>query len=357
MIVLRLAGISLLIVLLYFLLAPSGIDPEPWQPPSDLGMTGAWTPNTRLHQSRLLAQGQVNGPEGIDQDAQGRVYAGLANGDIVRLPPDGSPEVLVNTGGRPLGLAFDAQGRLLIADARQGLLRLTLPNQLEVLLHQVDERRLGLADDLDIAHDGTVYLTDASWRWPISHYRNDALEARPHGRLIRFDPGTGQATVLLDNLYFPNGVALSTAEDFVLVNETWRYRILRHWLHGPNAGVTEIFVDNLPGFPDGVSNNGQGMFWVTLMAPRVALLDAIHPHPWLKRLSVKLPPFLQPQAQRQGLVAGYDEFGQLLYTLQDPDGQWLWDITSVRQTGDSLLLGSLTADRIGYWSLGTLKPD
>ena len=87
----------------------------------------------------------------------------------------------------------------------------------------------------------------------------DLLEGRPYGRFIVYDPSTNEAEVLLKDLYFPNGVALSSSEEFVLINETWRYRILRYWLKGQHAGQKEVFIDNLPGFPDGVSSNDKGV--------------------------------------------------------------------------------------------------
>lgn len=38
--------------------------------------------------------------------------------------------------------------------------------------------------------------------------------------------------MLLKDLYFANGVALSKDESFVLVAETFQYRISRYWLKG-----------------------------------------------------------------------------------------------------------------------------
>ena len=37
----------------------------------------------------------------------------------------------------------------------------------------------------------------------------DVLEARPHGRMLNFDPITGRTTVLMGGLGFANGIALS----------------------------------------------------------------------------------------------------------------------------------------------------
>src|SRR5206468_664343 len=62
--------------------------------------------------------------------------------------------------------------------------------------------------------DGTVYFSDASDRFRQPDYLLDLFEARPHGRLLRYDPGSRRTIVLLRDLYFANGVALSQGEDF-----------------------------------------------------------------------------------------------------------------------------------------------
>ncbi len=322
-----------------------------YQPPQAPELTGLYAPNSLLTNSQLVAKGVVNGPEDVDEDAQGRVVAGLVNGDIVRVSASGQVETLINTGGRPLGLEFDGLGNLWIADAKKGLLKLSQNGVLTVMATEAAGIPFGFTDDLDIASDGTIYFSDASIRWPIEKYRMDAIEARPYGRLLSYHPDSGEVKVLLDTLYFANGVALSRNEDFVLVNETFRYRITRYWLKGPKAGTSDLFADNLPGFPDGISSNHQGTFWLALATPRNSQLDNLHPHPWLKKLAVKLPPFMQPQPVRYGFVLGLDEQGKVVANLQDPSGEHLYEITSVEESRGSLLLGTLTGDRIGRLEL------
>ena len=70
----------------------------------------------------------------------------------------------------------------------------------------------------------------------------------PIGRLLVFDPITQKTTTLLSGLYFANGVALSSDESFVLVNETLMYRIQKYWLKGDKAGTSEIFIENIGSF-------------------------------------------------------------------------------------------------------------
>ncbi len=342
-----LIAIPLVIFILYFLFSPSPVDPAAYEPPESPGLTGPFARNTILSASELIGLGEISGPEDVDEDSEGRIVAGLANGDIVRFDKDGKKEILVNTGGRPLGLEYDVNGNLWIADAKNGLLKLSVDNTLQVMATEAGGIPFGFTDDLDIDKAGNVYFTDASSKWPIERYRWDAIEARPYGRLMRFSPATGKVEVLLDNLYFANGVALSSSEDFVLVNETWRYRVVRYWINGPKAGTHEIFIDNLPGIPDGISGNRRGTFWLALATPRNTELDSIHPYPLLKKLIVKLPDFMQPQPTHYGFVLGLNEQGEVVANLQDPSGEHVYEITSVEEGQGHLLLGTLTGDRIG----------
>lgn len=348
-------GLALLAILLlaavYLLFAPSPIDPVAYEPPSKPALTGPWEPNTRLRDAEALAVGKLVGPEDVETDKEGRIYTGLADGRIVRITADGAVEDFVNTGGRPLGLEFDPQDNLLVADAIQGLLSVSPAGKIRVLATEAEGEPLGFTDDVDVASNGVVYFTDASVKFGNNEYLYDLLEARPHGRLIAYDPSTEKPTVLLSGLYFANGVALSKDEDFVLVNETYRYRVTRYWLKGPRAGSSEIFVDNLPGFPDNISSNRQGKFWLALFTIRNDTLDWLSPRPSLKRILSRLPKAVWPAPERYGVVVAIDEQGHILESLHDPGGQKFWEITSAHPRDGYLYLGSLSGDRIGKYRL------
>ena len=338
-----------------FLASPAAIDPVAYRPPASTPLAGPLAPNRLLQESERLAEGLLHGPEDVAVDGSGRIYGGTEDGRIVRITRAADGEQLVETfattGGRPLGLHFDPGGRLIVADAREGLLAIDPSGRVTVLATAADGLAFGLTDDLDVASDGRIYFSDASWRHGLGTHLRDLLEARPHGRLLRHDPATGRTEVLLSDLYFANGVALSTAEDFVLVNETYRYRITRYWLSGPAAGTAEVFLDNLPGFPDGVSSNRRGTFWVALFTVRNPAMDALHPRPWLKKQLAKLPPALWPKPQPYGLVLAVDEAGRIRRSLHDPTGERVEQITSAEEVDSFLYLGTLEREWIGRLAL------
>jgi len=203
-----------------------------------------------------------------------------------------------------------------------------------------------------------VYFSDATSISPLYHdgiYDTwmssivDIFSAVPRGRLLRYNNDTKQTEVLMDELQFANGVSLAKDGSFVLIAETGRYRVWRYWLKGPKAGKSEIFVENLVGFPDGVSRreNGDG-FWIALVTPRNAALDYLHPYPHIKRISQKLPKSMQLQPARYSHVVEVSSAGKVVRSFQAPDSI---GITSVTEREGKLYLGSLVAPWVGVYDL------
>nr|VFJ52384.1 MAG: gluconolactonase [Candidatus Kentron sp. FW] len=346
---------SIIAGLLLLGLIPGPIDSVPYHPPPAPALTGVFAPNMALKEAERLAKGSMYGPEDVDVDSEGRIYGGTEDGKIVRILKDGTVETFAQTGGRPLGLHFDSQGNLIVCDAWKGLLSIDSRGTITTLSTQAEGVPFSFTNDLDIDAEGIIYFTDASHKFHRPEYILDFMEAKPYGRLLSYDPNTGKTRVLLRNLYFANGVALSEREDFVVVNETARYRIIRYWLKGEKAGTRELFMDNLPGFPDGISSDRKGTFWLAIPAPRNAMLDTLHPLPTLKNLLAKLPKFLLPKAKPYGLVLALDEHGNVTKSLHDADGSYLTEITSVQEHDGILYLGNLYQDWVGRLSLSAPK--
>jgi sugar lactone lactonase YvrE len=338
-------------VLGYLLFWPTRIEPISYKPAKKPEMTGALAPNNELAKAELLAKGKISGPEDVVVDSEGRIYGGTQDGKIVRILKDGNVETFAETGGRPLGLAFDSKGRLIVADAYKGLLSVDAAGKITVLTNGAEGVPFKFTDHLDIASDGTIYFTDASFKYQQNEYLFDLLESRPNGRFLRYNPDSKITDVLIRNLYFSNGVALSQNEYFVLVNETYRYRIQRYWLKGPKAGTAEIFLDNLPGFPDNITSNRKGTFWLALFTVRNDQMDSMHPSPFIKKIISRLPKFLWPKPKPYGFVLAVNEKGEILKSLQEPTGDHLKEITGAREHDGYLYLGSLHNNRIGKFKL------
>ncbi|MBT4265248.1 MAG: SMP-30/gluconolactonase/LRE family protein [Deltaproteobacteria bacterium] len=352
--ILRFILIVVILLVVYFIAMPVPIDPVAWTAPPNPGYTGAFAVNERLKGIETFKIGNNQGPEDIALDSQGRIYASTHAGNIVRLQADGSKaENWVNTGGRPLGIDFDTNENLIVTDAYLGLLSIDPSGKITQLATEADGIPIKYADDVDVAADGKIYFSDASTKFGAQEFGgpNDAslLELMEHGlqgRLLVFDPATGETKTLLDGLSFANGVAVAHDQTYVLINDMGEYRVIRYWIEGPKKGQHEPFIEALPSFPDNISTGLNGRYWVAFVSPRNKLLDDLSNSPFMRKVIQRLPAFMRPQAVPYGHIIALDENGKVVQDLQDQDGTYPIN-TSITETEDFLYIGSLVAPVLG----------
>jgi len=329
--------------LFYLLVWPVEIDPVAWDAPVPPAMEGTFAKNNFLKDVEILGLNDGIGPEDVAIDDSGNMYAGYDDGRIIKYDKTGNRiGVFVETNGRPLGMRFDLDGNLIIADAIRGLIKVDMQGTLSILSTESDGIPLGFTDDLDIASDGKIYFSDASNKFNYGEDRFDLMEHRPHGRLLVYDPETNTTTTLLDSLYFANGVAIGSDGTFVLFNETYMYRVQKYWIKGEKAGTSEIVIDNLPGFPDNISSNGKGIYWIALFTVRNLAVDSTANKPFLRKMIVRMPESMQPQPEPYGFALGIDGDGNVIYNLQDSSHDAYSPITSIKEKNKVLYFGSLT---------------
>ncbi len=328
----------------------SPIDPVAWEPAPNPGLSGKFAPNTELAKAGRLLEGVGSGPEAVACGPGGELYTGLNDGRIMAFDPAGNYRELVNTGGRPLGMKVDGAGHLIVADAVRGLLSVAPDGGIEVLTDRVNGERMLFVDDLDIAGDGTIWFSDASTRRGYRESIYDFLEGERTGRLLSYDPDTGNTEVRLDGLFFANGVALGPGDDYVLVNETGAGLIHRLWLAGERAGQRDLFHGGLPGAPDNITFDGRDTFWVAMPSLRGSM-DQMAGKPWLRRVLSLLPPgVLSANANNYSFVVGLGLDGAVKANLQDSKLGYI-NITSAVDCDGVLYLGSLTMPAVAAMPL------
>lgn len=306
-------------------------------PPPVTAFDGRFEANRRLAGIEIWPV-PAEGPEDVVLDAAGNLYTGVIDGSILRFGRGGGePQVLFNTGGRPLGIEVDGDGRLIICDAERGLLRST-GGEFEVLADSFEGEPFIFTNNASVGSDGSVYFTVTSRRFRLGDYKLDLMEHSGTGRLFRYHPD-GEVELLLDGLYFANGVAVAGDDSHVVYAETGMYRMSRLWLHGERAGQIEVLIDGLPGFPDNITRH-EDVFWVAIVSPRDRVLDYLSPRPWAAKLAARLPDRLQPAPSRHAAVFGVDGTGAVVHNLQDPNGAYA-TVTSARVHDGRVYLGSL----------------
>jgi ribose transport system permease protein len=331
--------------------------------------TSPYALNDRLRPVELVGLGRIDGPEDVILDEDDNIYTGNRTGDIIRfLAPDYSrQEVYAHTGGRPLGMAFARDGSLLCCIGGMGLYRVTRDRKVEKLTDEtnrswfsiIDDSRLRLADDLDIAPDGRVFFSEATIRYEMHDWPVDCLESRGNGRIVCFDPNTGRTRTVLRNLVFPNGICMTHDGRSFMFAETWGGRVSRYYFDGTKAGTVESVIADLPGYPDNINRASDGTYWLALVGIRTPSLD----------LALKMPGFRRRMARRiapdewmypninTGCIVRFNDRGEIVETLWDLGGENHPMITSMREHRGHLYIGGIFNNRIGRLKLDWADPD
>lgn len=295
--------------------------------------------------SEALAEGDVEGPEDLVYDAAaGVIYTGCMDGWIKRVTVnesvgDSVVESLARTEGRPLGVALHRNGELLVADSDKGLVKVTREGQIELLTDEVEGLKFKFTDGVDVAEDGTIYLTDASYKYSFSDFMFDILEGKPHGRLISYDPSTNHTTLLVSNLYFANGVAVSPDQQFVVFCETMLRRCRKYYIEGPKKGSIEKFVEDLPGYPDNIHHDGEGQYWIGLASSPTYSWELAMRYPVIRKAVAMVMKYVgKPRMEKNGGVIAVDLEGKPIAHYYDAEFSM---ISSVIRIGNHLYCGSL----------------
>lgn len=207
---------------------------------------------------------RLHHPEAVAVGPDGMVWCGNAEGDILRIDPVSRKiDRIASTGGFTLGLAFDRDAHLYACDQRTAAVwRLDL---------DTGELARFTPPGIRIPNYPVV---DPSRR---CLYVSDSYGAGTEGPGVwRYDLTTGQGDLWWSEpMNFANGMALSSDGAALFVVETFGRRVSRIPIDGNGMpdGI-EVFVDNLPGLPDGVALDERGHLFVSCYEPsRILRID------------------------------------------------------------------------------------
>ncbi|MCT4582695.1 MAG: SMP-30/gluconolactonase/LRE family protein [Flavobacteriales bacterium] len=345
---------------IFLLFQSCQLTPLSWNPPS-LSNSINTSDNDLLKSSQHLSIGKWYGPEDIAIGKDGYIYCGVhinkknfKNGRILKIDTSGNISTFCNTGSWVTGLHFDDQHNLIACDQKRGLISIDTTGNITILAQKDEtEQPFLIPNDVDIATNGTIYFSNTSSNVSFSrkHARKILMEVRPDGGLYAYTPSTKKITTLIDSSFFGNGVAVSQNDEFVLMADLTKYRILRYWLKGEHSGKTDIFIDNLPGFPNGISRRKDGSFWLGFTTKRDPLLDKIHSKTTIKKMIYALPMWLQPKQKPYGMLMHLSENGNILKTYYDTSGKIVSEVSSIEEHKGILYMGGDLLNHINQYNI------
>ncbi|MDO8596895.1 MAG: SMP-30/gluconolactonase/LRE family protein [Sulfuricaulis sp.] len=189
--------------------------------------------------------------EGPSFDRAGNLYTvDVPFGRIFRFSPQGKCEVVAEYDGEPNGLRIHKDGRIFIADYKNGILLLDpASGRLTPVVSRYREERFKGVNDLTFASNGDLYFTD----------QGQTDLADPSGRVYRYT-AKGVLERIAECVPSPNGLVLNLAETqlFLAVtrgNAVWRLPF------APNGQVVRmgLYLQFSGGSgPDGMTLDEQG---------------------------------------------------------------------------------------------------
>ena len=225
--------------------------------------------------------------EGATCDKNGNVFfVDQPNNRIMEWSVDGKLSTFLQPSGHANGMMFDAAGNLIAcADERNELWSIAPDKTVTVLVTNFDGKYLNGPNDVWVAPNGGMYLTDPFYR---RKWWDHTMMALPNEEVFYLSPDRKKLARVTDDLKKPNGITGTPDGKTLFVaniraDQTWRYDIL------PDGSLTNKALFCAKG-SDGMTIDAEGNLYlcatgqtngVSIFNPAGKLIDHIDvPEKW-----------------------------------------------------------------------------
>jgi sugar lactone lactonase YvrE len=214
-----------------------------------------------LPDGRLIVVDQAHGLRRVEADGSSAPFGEMVAAGYVHDPPE--------HGGGANGIAFEPDGvHVLVADIHHGgIFRVdTGSGATERVFQHAYGVNTAVRDST-----GAIWFTQSARNTPEGGAAAMWAEVdipTPGGALLRLgmEDGrlAGEAEVLVDGLYYANGVAIDEANGHLYVAETVGRRVLRYRVdvEAGTLGEREVVLEGV--MPDNLELDGRGQLWTVL---------------------------------------------------------------------------------------------
>lgn len=185
----------------------------------------------------------------------------------------------------PNGHATDLEGRLIACEhGERRVTRREDDGARAVIADNYRGKRLNSPNDVAVKSDGSIWFTDPPYGI-IDPTQGHPAESELDGCFVfRFDPRSGELTIVADELERPNGLVFAPAEDVLYISDTGKAANIVAFKVAPSGdklSAPREFARPRPGKADGMCVNRDGVLFssawdgVQAFAPNGDLLGKI----------------------------------------------------------------------------------
>jgi sugar lactone lactonase YvrE len=212
-----------------------------------------------LPDGRLIVTDQVHGLRRVEVDGTSEPFGDMVAAGYVHNPPEHS--------GGANGVSFEPDGtHLLVADVfHGGIYRVDVATG---ATERVYQHRYGVNTAVRDSR-GAIWFTQSAHNTPEDGEARmwETVDIpRPEGAVLRLGAEDGvlaaEAELLVDSLFFGNGITIDEASGHLYVAETLGGKVLRYTVDLASGRLSErsVFLDGL--MPDNLELDGAGNLWV-----------------------------------------------------------------------------------------------
>lgn len=227
--------------------------------------------------------GDFSFTEGPACDQAGNIFfTDQPNNKIMKWSIDNKLSVFGDTFGRANGMYFDQKGNLITcSDEKNELWSIAPDGKVTVLVKDFDGKKLNGPNDLWIAPNGGLYLTDPFYKRP---WWDHQLQEQDGEHVYYLAPGASKLIIVVSDFEKPNGIIGTPDGKYLYVadikaNKTWRYSINKDGTLSGKKLFAELGSDGMTIDNKGnIYLTGKG---VTIFSPDGVLLENIPiPESW-----------------------------------------------------------------------------
>jgi gluconolactonase len=202
-------------------------------------------------------------------DANQLLVSDLPNDRILRWTEGGGVSVFRTPAHFANGHARDRQGRLVgCSHGLHAITRTELDGRETILVDRHLGRRLNGPNDLAVHADGAIWFTDPLYGLSTD-YEGGKRVSESAPAVYRFDPASGELSIVADDFEGPNGLAFSPDGALLYIAETGTQFAAEPTQHirvfdvrnGKTLANGRVFHTVSPGYSDGFSMDEAGRLW------------------------------------------------------------------------------------------------